>query len=117
MATYMKEGVASSIEIERELCERVDQIPLARNVTQKQLAEQTGLSKRTIERFAKGEGTSLDTFIRNLQALNIAQNLFAILPDPSVRPVERIERGGQERQRARPDVSPDDEGEWEWGDD
>jgi hypothetical protein len=49
-------------------------------------------------------------------ALNLQQNLETLLPDPTIRPIERVNSGGSERKRARP-VQPDNEDStWVWGD-
>jgi transcriptional regulator with XRE-family HTH domain len=110
-------SVATSEQIESALCKRLESIRLTRNMTQVQLAKEAGVSPRTIGRLEKGQGVSVDTFIRVLTALGIQQNLEALLPDPTVRPIERIGRGGRERKRARP-TSPSDSdiAAWSWGD-
>jgi putative transcriptional regulator len=109
-------SVATSGQIEAALCKRLENIRLSRNMTQKQLAAEAGVSPRTIGRLAKGQGVSLDTFIRVLTALGIQQNLEALLPNPTVRPVERVGIGGGERRRARPDLSRNESATWSWGD-
>jgi transcriptional regulator with XRE-family HTH domain len=108
--------VASSHQIEAALCKRLESIRLSRNVTQRQLAQEAGVSLRTIGRLEKGEGVSLDTFIRCLTALGVQQNLEALLPDPTVRPIERIGMGGGERKRARPKRTIGEGTAWAWGD-
>jgi transcriptional regulator with XRE-family HTH domain len=85
-------------------------------MTQAQLAEEAGVSIRTIGRLEKGEGVSLDTFIRVLAALGIQSSLEALLPDPTVRPIERVGIGGKERKRARPANSSSERQKWSWGD-
>lgn len=108
--------VASSEQIEAALCKRLEGIRLSRNMTQAQLAEEAGVSPRTIGRLEKGQGVSLDTFIRILIALRVQQSLEALLPDPSVRPIERIGFSSGERKRARPKQSTDRRSTWSWGD-
>ena len=108
--------VATSDQIEAALCKRLESIRLARNITQMQLAGEAGVSPRTIGRLEKGQGVSVDTFIRVLAALGIQQNLEALLPDPAVRPVERIDIAGGERKRARPGPSNHKRVAWSWGD-
>lgn len=117
MAYKIQFSTAASDYIEAALCERIGQIRLLRNLTQKQLAEEAGVSLRTIGRLEKGEGVSLETFIRVLIALRIQQSLEGLLPDPSIRPVERVMSGGKERQRARPKPSTETNQEWTWADD
>lgn len=110
-------SVATSEQIESDLCKRLERIRLTRNMTQVQLAKEAGVSPRTIGRFEKGQGVSVDTFIRVLTALGIQQNLEALLPDPAVRPVERIGLRGRERKRARPPGPSESENvTWSWGD-
>ena len=109
-------SVATSDQIEVALCKRLENIRLSRNITQIQLADEAGVSPRTIGRLEKGQGVSVDTFIRVLTALGIQQNLEALLPDPTVRPIERIDIGGGERKRARPGLSSDERAIWSWGD-
>ena len=109
-------SVATSEQIEAALCKRIENIRLSRNITQAQLAEEANFSPRTIGRLEKGQGVSLDTFIRIMMALGIQQNLETLLPDPTVRPIERVGMGAGERQRARP-KSIDEPPTWSWGDD
>ncbi len=114
--TYSIEfSVATSNQIEAALCKRLESIRLSRNITQAQLAVEAGVSPRTIGRLEKGQGVSLDTFIRVMMALGIQQNLEALLPDPTVRPIERVGMGARERRRARPAKSGDAHPAWSWG--
>jgi len=69
-------SVATSEQIEAALCKRLESIRLSRNITQAQLAEEAGVSPRTIGRLEKGQGVSVDTFIRVMMALGIQQSLF-----------------------------------------
>jgi transcriptional regulator with XRE-family HTH domain len=116
MAYNIDFTVAASRQIEAALCKRLESIRLSRNMTQAQLAEAAGVSPRTIGRLEKGLGVSLDTLIRVMTALRIQQNLEALLPDPSVRPIERVGVGGEPRKRARPRPSGGQRAAWSWGD-
>jgi len=108
-------SLANSRQIGTALGGRMEQIRLSRNLTQSQLAQDAGISVRTLRNLEKGEGVSLDTFIRVLIALGIQHNLEVLLPDPSVRPVERIGLG-KERRRARPVRKEEKTAQWSWGD-
>ncbi|MBW2645618.1 MAG: helix-turn-helix transcriptional regulator [Deltaproteobacteria bacterium] len=108
--------VATSDQIEGALCKRLENIRLSRNITQVQLAEEAGVSPRTIGRFEKGNGVSMDTFIRIMMALGIQQSLETLMPDPTVRPIERVGISAGERKRARPVQSSDERSTWSWGD-
>lgn len=109
-------SIATSEQIEGALCRQLENIRLIRNVTQEQLAREAGIAIRTIRRLEKGQGVSLDTFIRILIALGLQNNLQALLPDPTVRPIERVNIGGAERKRARPRKSTVEKSTWAWGD-
>jgi len=116
MSYNIEFSVATSDQIESALCKRLESIRLSRNITQAQLAEEAGVSPRTIGRLEKGQGVSVDTFIRIMIALGIQQSLEALLPDPSVRPIERVGISAGERKRARPTQSSDERPTWSWGD-
>ncbi len=106
----------TSNQIEVVLCEQLQKIRLARNITQLELAKNAGIGLRTIKRMEKGQGVSLDTFLRVMIALGLQGNLQTLLPDPSVRPVERVSQHGHERRRARPRKPKAENGAFTWGD-
>lgn len=116
MSYNIEFSVATSGQIEAVLCKRLESIRLSRNMTQAQLAEEAGVSPRTIGRLEKGQGVSMDTFIRIMMALSIQQSLETLLPDPTVRPIERVGMSAGERKRARPTKSSDERPTWSWGD-
>jgi len=116
MSYNIEFSVATSDQIEAALCKRLESIRLSRNITQAQLAEEAGVSPRTIGRLEKGQGVSVDTFIRIMIALGIQQSLEALLPDPTVRPIERVGIGAGERKRARPTQTSNERPTWSWGD-
>jgi len=105
----------SSENIEAMLSRQLEYIRLSRNLTQAQLARQAGVSRSTIARMAQdGKGISLDSFIRIMQALQLQSHLEALLPEPGISPLERLELDGKDRQRAR-SKSKDTE-KWTWTD-
>jgi transcriptional regulator with XRE-family HTH domain len=108
---------ASSAAVVRELCRRLDEIRLSKNVRQETLAEQAGISRSTLTRLADGQNVSLDSFVRVALALGLADHLAACLPVPGVRPVELVDRGGQSRRRASGKRKDEQTSEpWQWGD-
>lgn len=115
--TLNAKGLTSSVDGElRELGTRVARIRLGRNLTQARLAKEAGTSVRSVKRLEAGENTSLDTLMRVLAALNLADRLSSALPDPGVRPVERVKHEGRERQRARDRITVPKATDWAWGD-
>jgi len=116
MAYQIDFSLATSEQVEAALCERIQNIRLTRNLTQAQLARNAGVSLKTIRRFEGGKGVSLNTFIRLLMALGLQNSLQNMLPDPTIRPIERVDMGGRERKRARPVRSKKETSTWSWGD-
>ena len=106
--------IASSDAVINALFERIEEIRLSRNISQAALAKEAGVSRSTMTRLANGQGISVDSFVRVMQALGLADHLAALLPNPKVRPVERIRLGGAERRRASPKRTNTEE--WTWGD-
>ena len=106
--------IASSDAVIKALFERIEEIRLSRNISQAALAREAGVSRSTITRLASGQGVSVDSFVRVMQALGLADHLAALLPNPTVRPVERIRLDGAERRRASSKRKPT--GDWTWGD-
>ena len=107
-------STSSSAAIASALCRRLEEIRLSKNISQAQLARQAGVSRSTMTRIADGKSISLDSFVRVIKALGLADHLSALLPDPTVRPVELVTHQGQHRQRAsgkRKQAEP-----WSWGD-
>lgn len=96
---------------------RVARLRLARNLTQAALAREAGLSASSIKRLEAGENSSLDTLLRVLAVLGLEARLLDALPDPEVRPAERVRHGGRERRRARGTAVAAPASEWAWGDD
>ena len=109
-------SIGSSEQIATALADRLKRIRLSRNLTQADLAREAGVSINTIGRLEAGLGISADTLIRVLIALGIQHRLEGLLPDPTVRPVERIALGGRQRERARAPARPVEDGAWVWGD-
>jgi transcriptional regulator with XRE-family HTH domain len=105
----------SSSAIIRALGQRLDEIRLSRNISQAELAREAGVSRSTLTRLADGQPVSLDSFVRVMQALQLADHLAALLPDPGVRPVDRVRLHGTERRRASGRRAPPP-ATWTWGD-
>lgn len=106
-------GVSSNA-IATTLCQRLEEIRLSMNISQAALAKEAGVSRSTMTRIADGQSISLDSFVRVVKALGLGQHLATLLPDPGVRPVERVQREGSQRRRASARRKPTKP--WTWGD-
>ncbi len=83
------------------LGERLAALRLARNLTQKQLAEQAGLGLRTVQRLELGAAaTQLSGFIRVCRVLGLVEQLDAFIPEPPVSPMAQLQQQGRKRRRA-----------------
>lgn len=115
MAQITDYEIAAPEGIEADLGRRVEELRLSKNRNQSQVAEEAGVSRRTITRLENGEGVSLDTFIRVLRALGAVDRLQTLLPDTTVSPVERVRMKGRKRKHARPGSVQETE-PWQWAD-
>ena len=102
----------------RELGSRLAQVRLERNLTQAQLAEQAGVSKRTVERLESGSvATQLSGFIRVCRVLDLVERFDMLVPEPVPSPVEQLKLRGRRRRRAsarkKAKAAPK---KWQWGD-
>lgn len=100
----------------RELGERLARMRLERNLTQAALAEQAGVSKRTVERMEAGGATQLVNLVRVCRALDLLDRFETLLPEPLISPVAQLKLQGKQRQRAtaKPPATPPPK--WEWND-
>lgn len=98
--------------------ERLAGLRLARNLTQKQLAEQAGVGLSTVQRLESGAAaTQLSGFLRVCRALGVLERLERLLPEPGPSPIEELKRQGQKRQRATGTKCPSNrKTTWTWGD-
>jgi len=78
---------------------RIKQTRISANLTQKQLGDIIGKSRTAIERAEKGK-CNLDTFVRILEALGVAEQLDLFLPEPAPSPVLLAKAKGKQRKRA-----------------
>ncbi len=102
----------------RELGERVARARIESQLTQANMAEQAGVSKRTIERIEAGTSAQMSSMLRVLRALGLLEGLNQLVPEPGPRPMELLKLKGKRRQRAStPNVVSEPKAPWTWGDD
>ncbi len=101
-------------QLAREIGQRIARLRLSRNITQAMLANEAGMSPRTLRRMEAGQPVSLDNFLRVAISLKLADGLLAAVPSYDVRPIERVERRRKERQRARPKRTDPQPPAWSW---
>jgi transcriptional regulator with XRE-family HTH domain len=85
----------------RELGERLERVRLEQNLTQAALAEQAGVSKRTLERLESGEvATQLSGFLRVCRTLGLLDRFDTLVPEPLPSPIAQLKLQGKTRRRA-----------------
>ncbi len=82
-----------------ELRKRFKQYRVNSSITQKELADRSGVSIRSISRFENGEDIGMGNFIKLLNELGLSKNLDMLIPDQSKRPSFYLE-SYKEKKRA-----------------
>jgi len=83
-----------------EIGERVQQQRLERNLTQEQVWEESGCSRRAVQSLESGKGGSLQHFVQILRVLGKLDQLDALLPESEISPIQLLELKGKRRKRA-----------------
>ena len=101
-----------------ETGKRIARCRLDHQLTQANVAEQAGVSKRTVERIEAGASAQISTIIRILRVLDLLPGLDRLIPEPGPRPMELLKLKGKVRQRASSKRRSDrSDRKWSWGDD
>ncbi len=101
----------------RELGGRLTNVRLERNLTQAALAEQAGVSKRTVERLESGQvATRLSGFLRVCRTLGLLERFETVIPEATVSPMQQLRQQGRKRQRATGSkAAASAPKQWSWG--
>ncbi len=110
------EGLLTDEAILAELGKRFAQRRLELQLTQEMLAEQAGVSKRTVERVETGATTQISSITRILRVLGLLDRLETLVPEVGPRPMDLLKLKGKVRKRASGKRKPTDEIQWKWGD-
>ena len=101
----------------KEIGNRIAQYRLNQDKTQAALAQEAGVSNRTMTRVENGNSIQASSLIRILRALKLLGNLDGLIPEPAASPVQQLKMQGKQRKRASSNLElPDKEGTWSWGD-
>jgi transcriptional regulator with XRE-family HTH domain len=96
----MHQGTRTPAEIQCELGERVRRLRIDRNLSQAELAGKAGVSLKTLRNLEQGAGSSVETLLRTLKALGVADVLEALAPAPVVSPLALL-KGSAPPRRVR----------------
>jgi transcriptional regulator with XRE-family HTH domain len=101
----------------KEIGNRIARYRLNQDKTQAALAQEAGVSNRTMTRVENGNSIQASSLIRILRALKLLENLDGLIPEPVASPVQQLKMQGKQRKRASSKLEPPHkEGAWSWGD-
>ncbi|NCC61042.1 MAG: XRE family transcriptional regulator [Verrucomicrobiae bacterium] len=110
------EGLLTDEAVLTELGGRLARHRIALGLSQAELAEQAGVSKRTVERIEAGATTQTATLIRILRVLELLGRLDTLAPETGPSPMDLLKLKGKERQRAPRKKKRPSGKAWQWGD-
>jgi len=90
----------STAELLAELGRRIRQLRLSRNIDQRTVAEKAGITRTALQNLEAGRGSSVQTLLRTLKALNYLEGIEILAPEPTVNPLALL-RTTKPPQRAR----------------
>lgn len=109
----MEASIKSPTALAEELGERLRQARLNSDLTQADVAERAGVSRKIVLNAEKGKA-QLESFLAIMLALNLTEQLDLFLPKPQVSPVQLIKLQGKKRQRASGHRKGSDEEASQW---
>lgn len=76
--------------LQGDLGHRIRKLRLARNLDQRTTAERAGISLRALGKLEKGRGSTLETLLRTLRALDYVKGIEALAPEPTINPLTML---------------------------
>ncbi len=95
------------------LGERLKQVRLNADLTQIEVAERSGLSRKVVMSAEKGK-IQLESLVAIMLVLDLSDALDGFLPETEISPLQLARLQGQKRQRASGSRVVKDEGSSEW---
>ncbi|MBO4716693.1 MAG: helix-turn-helix transcriptional regulator [Spirochaetales bacterium] len=106
-------SISTNTEILTEIGSRLKALRIDASLSQSELADRTGISKRTIGNLENGKDISLSTLIEVMRALGIVQRMDMMIPEQELRPSQEY-LYGKARQRVGKRI--ERKSDWKWGD-
>lgn len=97
----------------RELGQKIKTYRIMKEMSQQDLEDKTGVSKRSISRLEQGESVQVDTLFKILLALELGENIELLVPDQTKRPSFYLEKVDDKLKRVRKRI---EKREFKWGD-
>ena len=80
-------------ELAAELGSRLRALRIRKMLDQKELAARSGISTRTLIMLEQGRGSTVETLLRVLKALDSLAGLEALAPRPAISPIAMMKMG------------------------
>jgi len=112
----MEKRMHDSTTIYMDLAEKVRRYRLEYPMTQKELAEKSGVSLRSIQYFEKGKEIQLSIFIKLLIALDLSKNISVLIPDMNERPSVLLAKDRSKLRKRATHRKDKSESVFKWGD-
>lgn len=77
----------TSDELQIALGERLRRLRLSRNIDQCTLAEKAGISEKALRNLEGGRGSTVETLLRTLKALDHLEGIETLAPEVTVNPI------------------------------
>jgi transcriptional regulator with XRE-family HTH domain len=77
----------SVAELQEELGRRLRQLRLSKNLDQRTVAEKAGIARGALQNLEGGHGSSVQTLLRTLKALNYLEGIEILAPEPTINPL------------------------------
>ena len=84
-----------------ELGKKIKTYRIMKELSQEDLSDKTGISKKSISRLEHGESIQMDNLFKILIALDIGDNIDLLVPDQTRRPSYYLENPDSGPQRVR----------------
>lgn len=108
-------GTENNEIIMKELGKRIQDTRVSMNLTQSQIAEQSGVALRTITRIENGESVKVESLLNVLRILRVLPNLDLLIQEQVLMPTELVDYG-KKRKRVSTRKNIPEKKKWTWGD-
>jgi transcriptional regulator with XRE-family HTH domain len=89
-------------ELQTSLGVRLRRLRLSRNIDQRATAAKAGISEKALRNLESGHGSTVETLLRTLKALDSVRGIELIAPEPSIDPVAMLRTSKPSQRVSRP---------------
>ena len=97
----------------KELGQKIKTYRIMNEMSQQDLEDKSGVSKRSISRLEQGESVQVDNLFKIIIALGLGDNIELLVPDQTRRPSYYLEKTENSPKRVRKKTEKND---FKWGD-